>query len=345
MEYVDKMDVYDVVKTQECYDKTGKSPIMSKWIDINKGDEQARNYRSRWVAMEIRTDNGQWELFAGTPPLEAIKYVIYLCASSKGYRIMSNDISRAFFFADSKSDIYVALPKEAGYDPKQYCAKRKHGFEKAATNPCIFWHKRRGIYNVVHGDDFLSAGKPQDLKWLESKTKEYLEVKVEMLGPKGEVGCVDHIKFLNRIVSWESSGLRYEPDPRHVEILVNQLGLEGAKSVTSPGVTAVWPRSECDEENPKLGGEEASQYRGAAARINFLAQDRVDVQYASKEASRWMSTPRKSDWEAVRRIVRYLVGRPRATQLYKWQSMPTEMRAYSDTDWAGCKTCRRSTSG
>ena len=61
--------------------------------------------------------------------------------------------------------------------------------------------------------------------------------------------------------------------------------------------------------------------------------------------SRWMATPRQSDWEIAKRFGRYLLTKPRATLFYDWQSMPTELVAYSDTDWAGCKSTRRSTSG
>ena len=72
MEYVSRMDVYDVVSVADCISATGKRPIRSRWVDINKGDDLKPNYRSRWVAQEIKTDKGQWEMFAGTPPLEAI---------------------------------------------------------------------------------------------------------------------------------------------------------------------------------------------------------------------------------------------------------------------------------
>ena len=81
--------------------------------------------------------------------------------------------------------------------------------------------------------------------------KKDLEVKTEMLGPKGEPGCVDQMQFLIRIVSWDHRGIRYEPDPRHTDIVIGQLGLEGAKGVTSLGVPATKARSECDGDNPK----------------------------------------------------------------------------------------------
>ena len=66
-----------------------------------------------------------------------------------------------------------------------------------------------------------------------------------------------------------------------------------------------------------LPPREASLYRAIVARVNFLASDRSDVQFASKECSRRMSDPRHCDWGAIKRIGRYLACRPRAIQWFK----------------------------
>ena len=105
--------------------------------------------------------------------------------------------------------------------------------------------------------------------------------------------------------------------------------------MTTPGVKEEQLRSEDDLENPRLSPTEASSYRGLAARANFLSQDRPDLQYASKEMSRWMAVPRRSDWDLAKRLRRYLINKPRATLFFCWQNMPSELVAYSDTDWAG----------
>ena len=90
-----------------------------------------------------------------------------------------------------------------------------------------------------------------------------------------------------------------------------------------------------------LGPAEASQYRANAARANYLAQDRADVQYAVKEIARRMSRPRTQDWGLLKRLARYLIGSPRVSFYYYWQTCPEGFDVYVDADWAGCKsTCR-----
>ena len=68
------------------------------------------------------------------------------------------------------------------------------------------------------------------------------------------------LMFLNRVVTWEEKGIRYEPDPGHAEIVITQCGLRGAKGVVTPGVAATGPRDESDETNPPLRSQEASDF-------------------------------------------------------------------------------------
>ena len=98
-------------------------------------------------------------------------------------------------------------------------------------------------------------------------------------------------------------------------------------------------------EETELCPQEASEYRAAAARLNYLALDRPDILFASKECSRRMSSPRNGDWEAVKRVVRYLLGKPRLIWRFVWQEAPKFLSAFSDSNWAGCHDTRKSTSG
>ena len=72
MKFFKEYGVYDEVHEQECWDTTGKGPIGTRWIDVDKGDKINPDYRSRLVAQEIKTDKSQ-ELFAGAPSLEATR--------------------------------------------------------------------------------------------------------------------------------------------------------------------------------------------------------------------------------------------------------------------------------
>ena len=57
--YFRRYEVYKKVPTKECWEKTGKAPIGVRWIDINKGDADNPEYRSRLVAKEYNGITGK----------------------------------------------------------------------------------------------------------------------------------------------------------------------------------------------------------------------------------------------------------------------------------------------
>lgn len=104
-----------------------------------------------------------------------------------------------------------------------------------------------------------------------------------------------------------------------------------------------------DEEDVRgepMVGEVATQYRAMVARCNFLGCDRPDIQYAAKEASRWMSAPCHGDREKIVRIGKDLNGDFRMiVQAFPFGRDDGAVKVYSGLDWAGCLRIRKSTSG
>ena len=58
-----------------------------------------------------------------------------------------------------------------------------------------------------------------------------------------------------------------------------------------------------------------------------------------------MSKPNQSDWEALKRLGRYLLNKTRVVVKYNYQSKPEEVEVTVDTDFAGCPSTRKSTNG
>ena len=133
---------------------------------------------------------------------------------------------------------------------------------------------------------------------------------------------------------------------RHAEIVVSLLELEGAKVAVTPGVDD--PKETAAEEqqgSEPLPPQQATLYRAVAARGKFLAQDRSDVQYSVKETCRSMSSPDHRSWNRLKRLGRYLLGRPRAVAHFPWHETEDTCDVYSDSNWAGCHPSRKSRSG
>ena len=92
---------------------------------------------------------------------------------------------------------------------------------------------------------------------------------------------------------------------------------------------------------------DATTFRALSARGNYLSQDRADIAYAAKELCRDFAIPNKKSFEKLKRMVRYLAGKPRLVHFYPWQSGSdsSTLNVFVDTDFAGCRETRRSTSG
>ena len=112
MYYFRRMKVYDKVHRDQAW---GHKLIRTTWIDTNKGDHVKPDHRSRLVALEFNeyTDPS---LFAATPPLEAMRYIVHRAATnrygSNRHCMMTVDVSRAYFNAVSTRDVYIEIPKE-----------------------------------------------------------------------------------------------------------------------------------------------------------------------------------------------------------------------------------------
>jgi len=111
--------------------------------------------------------------------------------------------------------------------------------------------------------------------------------------------------------------------------------------VATPGVKPTFKELEEDTDLPT---HLTAAFRSAAARANYLAADRLDLQYASKEVCRWMAHPTLHAWKALKRICRYLIRVPRLVYEYRQQVVDC-IDVYNDTDWAGCPKTRKSASG
>ena len=93
-----------------------------------------------------------------------------------------------------------------------------------------------------------------------------------------------------------------EPDQRHADLIVQELGLNDSNSVITPGENEP-RRKEGDNEEP-LGESEVTRYRAIPARANYLAADRPDIMYSVKEICRGMANPRRAHWHKLKRLGR-----------------------------------------
>ncbi|MDA8582761.1 reverse transcriptase domain-containing protein [bacterium] len=372
MRYFRKKGVYKKIPRAEAK-KNGWPIVKVRWIDVNKGDEDNPNYRSRLVAKEFKGGaESDWDLFAGTPPLEALKMLISEAATvadggGKKKSMLIADVSRAFFEAKARRNVCVELvdedlidgenaddlvghlhlsmygTRDAAYNWQEEVAStlKRWGFRRGRFNPCTYFHEQLDIKALVHGDDFVAVASAKSLSWFQKELEQRFEIKSARLG----TGKDDEreAKVLNRVIRVTDSGWMYETDQRHAELLVEAFDLQEARPVCTPGEDLKsW---EVEVDSAELNEADSSSFRKLVARANYLALDRADIQFAVKDLCRAMSKPRVGDMKKLKRLARYLLGKPRMIQQYEWQGVVQEVEVFGDSDWAGCKDSGKSTSG
>ena len=363
--YYKGMKVYVKMNREEAVEKYGVKPIQVRWVDTDKahpGEEP--HYRSRLVAKEIRKDERP-ELFAGTPPVETVKILCGRLASKRrGWGMLHIDVSRAYFHADAVRPVLIELPAEDYEDGDEYkvgvLQKSMYGTRDAALNwereYCktlaelgldrgkssgnLFKNMEQKTSLTVHGDDLVAVGPVKVLQGIAAGMESKYPVKVSIMSDMP--GHVRELRVLGRRIRWTTEGVVYEHDERHVQRILEQLELGQATPVRTP---AVKQEQVHPEEDTPLRPGDATAYRALAARMNYLAVDRPDVAFATKEICKCMSNPMQRDWEKIKRVARYLIKVPDLAALFPWGSGEDPvLKVYTDSDWAGDRETRKSTS-
>mgnify|MGYP003703484443 CR=1 FL=1 len=86
------------------------------------------------------------------------------------------------------------------------------------------------------------------------------------------------------------------------------------------------------------------QYQRLVGKLIYLSHTRPDIAFAVSMVSQFMHSPGAEHVEAVYKILRYLKGTPGRGLLFKKHGH-LQVEEYTDADWAGSVTDRRSTSG
>lgn len=296
MKYIRKKDVWKFVTREEARNN-GWKIIKTRCIDVNKGDDENPNYRSRLVAKEFN-DGGSGGIVREHPPWEALRMLVREASTVrskeewKSKLIMVNDVARAFFEAPIARSVCVELPVEAeapggtvgllkmsfhgtrdaaaNFQAEFKMSVQVIGFVQSRYNQSLYYCARRYIRTLVHVDDLISIGPREQAVWLPNMLEGRFEIKTKTirLDPEEQTEA----RVLNRIVRVTTSGWEYELDQRQAEIIIQAMNLDGAKGT-----------KETDSNDQTLPLADATQFRAIAVRANYLALDRADIQYCTRE--------------------------------------------------------------
>lgn len=126
---------------------------------------------------------------------------------------------------------------------------------------------------------------------------------------------------------------------KYCKELLKRFGMDKAKEASTPMGTSSY--LDKDEHGNSV---DVTKYRGIIGCLLYLTATRPDIMCSVCMCARYQSCPKESHLTAVKRIMKYLLGTTNVGLWYPKRSS-FSLVGYSDSDFAGCKLDRKSTSG
>ncbi|KAJ0978741.1 hypothetical protein J5N97_014215 [Dioscorea zingiberensis] len=182
----------------------------------------------------------------------------------------------------------------------------------------------------LYVDDMILTG--DDVLWNSRNLKLQLAKQFEMK----DLGTLQY--FLGIEVAYSPRGYLLSQS-KYIATILEQARLCDARTVDTPlELNAKYTSSDgIPLSDPTL-------YRTVVGSLVYLTITRPDITYAVHVVSQFVASPTSVHWAVVLRILRYLRGTQFQSLLFP-SSSSLELRAYSDADWAGDPTDRKSTTG
>ena len=354
--------VYEVVPVEQSY---GKKRITTRWEEKLKFDQDHNLIcRSRFVGREFKwADPYREDLFAPSTSSSTSR-IIDVITVKRGWKTAIGDATTAFFHADEEEECYVDPPKDWLADQenqqvmwrlrKQLPGRRKapqawidfiadtlvgkRSYVRCTEMPCFFRNPDTEVCLEVHMDDIHATGPDEHLYSALEDLKSDVMLKVE--GPFGPGDEYTHLQ--RRRTRTPDGGMLIRCGEKHIPNLLRVLSLENAKEKSTPSI-----KEDIDQADPEpkyLSPDEASVFRSGGGIVLYIAFDRPDIQFAVKCIAQHMAKPTEFAMKMLKHLARYLKG----TQQYGVYLAPggdlSEIEVRTDSDWAGDKRSRKSTS-
>ncbi|CAM8941894.1 unnamed protein product [Rhodiola kirilowii] len=144
--------------------------------------------------------------------------------------------------------------------------------------------------------------------------------------------------FLGLQVAQGEDGTRIHQQ-KYVREILKKIGMDSAKTCATP----MSPNDSLakDESSPHV---DPTLYREMIDSLLYLTTSRPDILFSVCLCARFQVDPRETHVKAVKRILGYLRGTDDLCLFYLIGG-DLRLMAYTDADYAGCKTDRKSMSG
>ena len=338
----------------------GCNEVSTKWVFTVKTnpDGSIERFKARLVARGFSQVHGEdyFETFAPTVRIDTLRMLLALVAA-EDLECYHFDIKNAFTESTLAEKIYLSQPqgvavrdghvlrvlrslyglKQAARDWNLLC--RDHlisgGFIQSKADPCLFTLPDKSMVILVYVDDIVAAARMvSQIDWFDShlasrfNTKNLGEIQ-KILGIRVTRNRKDRTLFIDQ--------------EQYLETVLNRFGISEEKH--RPKQVPLADYSELRPSGPEDARIDVTEYQQIIGSLMYASVNtRPDIAYSQGKLSQYLRDPAEHHGHAVKNQMRYL--RSTISQRIRYgPSTDRNLILYSDADWAGDKTDRKSTSG
>ncbi|GKC34057.1 putative ribonuclease H-like domain-containing protein [Tanacetum coccineum] len=263
------------------------------------------------------------EVFALVAKIKAIRLFLAY-ASFKDFVVYQIDVKSTFLYGKIEEEFYVCQP--LWFEDPEFLDKV---YKRGQIDKILFIKRVKSdiLLVQVYVDDIIFGS-----------TKKQLCIEFEkLMHKKFQMSSMGELTFfLGLQVTQKDDGIFISQD-KHVDEILKKFGFSTMKTASTPMETSkpLLKDAEAEDVNVYL-------YRSMIGSLMYLTSSRPDIMFAVYACARFQVTPKVSHLYAVKRIFRYLKGKPKLGLWYPKDS-PFDLEAYSDNDYAGASLDRKST--
>jgi hypothetical protein len=372
------MSSNDVVKWKEAMDEEIKSlhknntyslvqlpknkqVVGGRWVYSVKIEPSGKErFKARYVAQGFKQIHGSdyFETFAPTPKMSTVRMMMQM-ATELDLLVHQLDVKTAYLNAPLDCEIYMNQPigyeKSSGNEVRLVCKlnkalyglkqsgrmwntvlssflKEKH-FIQSQHDPCLYIYRDdpETVFLLHWVDDIIVAA---TTKLLEN-VKTWLKDRFCMtdLGPICEFLGIRFKQTQGKILMDQS---------KYLESKLVKYNLNTCKHRSTPCELVDYNENR-ENEVSKVDNKVYREMVGSL--IYAMTCTRPDISWAVSKLSQKLSNPSDADFVMLKHVFRYILGTLSYCLTFRKSTNGLRLVGFSDSDWAGSRSDRKSTSG
>lgn len=361
LDQLEKNNTWTLVNKRDI--QPGHRTLSGKWVYKVKRDVNGdiARFKARWLVKGYLQQFwvGFNQTFAAVVKPMAFR-VLFAIAAFYDLDIDQMDVKTAFLYGDIDQLLYVELPK-GYYEDQEYMVCRLNKALYGLKQSPRLWYEQLSSFlleklglsriNANHSIFITQYGLKgpvvstfvDDIKIMGPKGSGVIErVKVELAAAfeMVDMGPISFYLCLKVERNREKKTIKLS-QPAYIQKVLTKYHLDKANSTNTPMKEAALGPNLL--EAPQA---EKEKYQGMTGSLMFsMVETRPDIAFSIGVAARFAKNSSHAHTEAVKTILRYLKGSIDRGITYGGNGENLSIEGYSDSDWAGDKESRRSTSG